>query len=126
MLGEFVHAGMRYIIKNRTEPVAEDEWPFEFETFKDAQFFFQGAVGSKFSRNEMLEIAAFFLPFACQQDDGSSEEIQEQQLQLLVQELLEGSLVLLCKKRYQKWPIKPRRAANNHKISTAVSTGRLR
>ncbi|MGD9366290.1 MAG: hypothetical protein PVH87_11365 [Desulfobacteraceae bacterium] len=98
MLGEFVHAGRRYIIKNRTEPVAEDEWPFEFETFKEAQFFFQGAIGSKFSRNEMLEIAAFFLPFACQQDNGGSEEIQEQQLQLLVQELLEGSLVLLCKK----------------------------
>lgn len=98
MLGEFVHAGKRYIIKNRAEPVAEDEWPFEFKTFKDAQLFFEDAVGSKYSRNEMLEIATFFLPFACRQNHGGSSWNQELRLQLLVQELLDGNLVLLRKK----------------------------
>lgn len=98
MLGEFIHAGEWYVIKNRAEPVAEDECPFEFKTFEDAQLFFEGAVGNEFSRNEMLEIATFFLPFAFQQNNGGSSKIQEQRLQLLVQELLEGNLVLLCKK----------------------------
>ena len=98
MLGEFIHAGQWYIIKNRAEPVAEDEWPFEFKTFKEAQLFFEGAVGNALSRNEMLEIATFFLPFACKQNNVGSSKNQEQRLKLLVQELLEGNLVLLCKK----------------------------
>ncbi len=104
MLGEFVRAGKWYIIKNRAEPVAEDERPFEFKTFKDAQLFFEGAVGNVLSLDEMLEITTFFLPFACQQDNGGSSKIQKQRLQLLVQELLEGNLVLLCKKP-SKMPI---------------------
>ncbi len=97
MLGEFVHAGQWYIIKNRAEPVAEDEWPFEFKTLKEAQLFFEGAVGNALSRNVMHEIATFFLPFACRQNNGGSSKIQEKQLQLLAQELHEGNLVLLCK-----------------------------
>jgi hypothetical protein len=101
MLGEFIHAGELYIIKNRAEPIAEDEWPFEFKTFKDAQLFLDSAAGNKFARNKMLEIAAFFLPFACQQNNGGSSKIQEQRLLLLVQELFEGNLVLLCKKPYK-------------------------
>lgn len=98
MLGEFIHAGQWYIIKNRTEPVAEDEWPFEFKTFEEAQLFFEGAAGNALSRNEMLEIVTFFLPFAYQQNNGGSSKNKEQRLKLLVQELLEGNLVLLCKK----------------------------
>lgn len=98
MIGEFVHAGKWYIIKNKAEPVAEDEWTFEFKTFKDLRLFLEGVVGNKFSRNDLLEIAAFFLPFAGQLNKGDSSNIQEQHLQLLVQELLEGNLVLLCKK----------------------------
>ncbi|MGD9367203.1 MAG: hypothetical protein PVH87_16005 [Desulfobacteraceae bacterium] len=109
MLGEFVYAGKWYVIKNKAEPVAEDEWPFEFKTFKDAQLFFEGAVGNAFSRNAMLEIATFFLPFACQQNNSGSGKIQEQRLQLLVRELLEGNLVLLCKKpsRLPNWELMP-------------------
>ncbi len=97
MIGEFVYAGRWYIIKNRAEPVAEDERPFEFKTFKDARLFFEGAVGNALSRNEMFEIVTFFLPFACLQNNGGSSKIQEKQLQLLAQELHEGNLVLLCK-----------------------------
>lgn len=98
MIGEFIHADKLYVIKNRAEPIAEDEWPHEFKTFKDAQLFLESALGNKFSRNIMLEIAAFFLPFACQRNNGGSRKIQEQRLLLLVQELFEGNLVLLCKK----------------------------
>lgn len=97
MIGEFVHAGSCYIIKNKAEPVDEDEWKFEFKTFKAAQLFLEGVFGNKFSRNDLLETAAFFLPFACKQNKCDSRKIQEQRLQLLMQELLEGNLVLLCK-----------------------------
>jgi hypothetical protein len=107
MLGEFIHAGNWYIIKNRAEPVDEDEWPFEFKTRKEARLFFEGAVGNELSRNEMLEITTFFLPFACRQNNGGSSKIQEHRLRLLVQELLEGNLVLLCKKpsRMPNWEL---------------------
>ena len=98
MIGEFIYAGKLYTIKNRAEPVDEDEWPFEFKTFKDAKLFLESTVGNKFYRNEMLEIAAFFLPFVCHQNNDSSIKNQERRLQLLVQELLVGNLVILRKK----------------------------
>lgn len=98
MIGEFIYAGRLFTIKNRAEPVAEDEWPFKFKTFKDAKLFLESTVGNKLYRNAMLEIAAFFLPFACQQNHHGSSKIQEQRLKLLAQELLAGNLVILCKK----------------------------
>lgn len=98
MIGEFIYAGELYTIKNRAEPVADDEWPFEFKTYKDAKLFLKSTVGNKYYRNEMLKIAAFFFPFTCQQNNESFIRIQEQQLQLLWQELLGGNLVLLCKR----------------------------
>ena len=97
MLGEFIHAGKLFIVKHPHDPLSEDEMPCRFGTIKDAELFFKYAIANRFTCQEIIEITKWYLPFSSPSTDGCSSEIQEKRLNLLLQELVRGNLILVQK-----------------------------
>ena len=118
MHGEIIHGGKLYMVKSRSEPLAPDEVPCDFKTLTDAQLFFRYVMADPFARDDIIEITKYFLPMRCGPYPNCPQPIQDEKLNTLCMEILQGGLILVRKRPGELTAAEKEQCAKVYKIYT--------
>jgi hypothetical protein len=118
MHGEIIHGGKLYKVKPRYEPLAPDEMPCDFKSLKDVQLFFRYIMVDPFARDDVIEITKYFLPMRCGPYTNCPQPIQDEKLNALCMEILQGGLILVRKRCGELTAAEKEQCAKVYKIYT--------
>jgi hypothetical protein len=121
MFGEFDHEGKLYEIKRSFDPPESNDYPCKFNTFADVKGFFTFVMADPLSRKEILQITKFFLPYA-DRAGKSRQLIEEERLNQLCKEILDGDLRVVQKRIVTMTQEQKKQCARLFKIFTEIDT----
>jgi hypothetical protein len=107
MLGEFIFQSDVYKVKTILDTITPQEHRINFQSLKEAQFFFDRAARDNFTREELLEAAQWLRPSTCRPPANCPTPTEEALLDELCLQVFKGDLVLVIIKPKTKLVFKP-------------------